>query len=185
MISSYEREVVCVMRKAVLGVFLIVLAAALPVRAGWEGIVLRDMDGNRVYVDSLLTEGPVVLDFWATWCRPCRAEMPKLQAVALELVDKKVHFAAISLDTRQNKARVDAYIEQNSVSLPVYRDPEGTLAKKFKVVAIPTTILLNQAGEIVYSTRGYRPGDEILLKKEIESLIDKRDKNAGEGSPPQ
>jgi cytochrome c biogenesis protein CcmG/thiol:disulfide interchange protein DsbE len=172
------------MRKAAFAAFLVILAAALPVRAGWEGIILRDMEGNRVYVDSLLAEGPLVLNFWATWCRPCRVEMPKLQTVALELADKAVNFAAVSLDTRRNKARVDAYVEQNSVSLPVYRDPEGTLAKKFKVVAIPTTIVLNQAGEIVYSTRGYRPGDEILLKKEIESLIDKRDKKAGEGSPP-
>jgi cytochrome c biogenesis protein CcmG/thiol:disulfide interchange protein DsbE len=172
------------MRKAALAACVLFVVAALPAAGEGERIILRDLDGNRVYVDSLLADGPVVLNFWATWCRPCRVEMPKLQAVGVELAGKNVHFAAVSLDARQNKGKVDAYIEQNAVSIPVYRDPEGTLAKRFKVVAIPTTFLLDQTGEIVYSTRGYRPGDEILLKKEIEALIAKRDKKAeGEASP--
>lgn len=162
------------MLTAVLGVVVLSTSAM----GGMDGLILRDMEGNRVYVDSLLADGPVVLNFWATWCRPCRVEMPRLQKVQKELEGRKVYFAAISLDTRRHKSKVEAYIEQNQVSLPVYRDPEGTLAKKFKVSAIPTTILLDQEAEIAYKTRGYRPGDEILLKKEIETLIGKRDQEA-------
>jgi thiol-disulfide isomerase/thioredoxin len=148
---------------------------ALPAAAGMENLVLRNMDGERVYVDSLLAEGPVVLNFWATWCRPCRVEMPQLQKLHKQLEGKQVHIAAISLDSRRHKSKIEAYIEENEVLLPVYRDPEGTLARKFKVVAIPTTILLDQEAEIAYKARGYRPGDEILLKKEIEALLGKRD----------
>ena len=166
------------MRKALWTAAIGVAVLSAPTLGGTEGLVLRDMDGNRVYVDSLLADGPVVLNFWATWCRPCRVEMPKLEKIQKELEGRKVHFAAISLDTRRHKSMVEAYIEQNQVSLPVYRDPEGSLAKKFKVLAIPTTILLNQDAEIAYKTRGYRPGDEILLKKEIETLIGKRDQEA-------
>lgn len=151
--------------------FLILLAPA-----GWamEGIILRDMDGRPVPVDSMLAEGPVVLNFWATWCRPCRVEMPKLQEIEKDLRGQGVHFAAISLDTRRQKSKVEAFIEGNDVTLPVYRDPEGSLARKFKVSAIPTTILLDRDAGIAFRTRGYRPGDEVLLKKEIEALLKER-----------
>jgi cytochrome c biogenesis protein CcmG/thiol:disulfide interchange protein DsbE len=171
------------MRKAVLAALLGFAVFAAPVLWGMEGIALRDMDGKPVSVDSLLAEGPVVLNFWATWCRPCRVEMPKLQEVHEDLVGRTVHFAAVSLDTRRHKSRVEEYIEKNEVTLPVYRDPEGNLAKKMNITAIPTTILLDQDGEVAFKTRGYRPGDEVLLKKEIQAIIDKRDgQNKQEGA---
>ncbi len=163
------------MRKVVLTALLGFAVLTAPVVWGMEGIVLRDMDGKPVAVDSLLAEGPVVLNFWATWCKPCRVEMPKLQEVHEDLMGWTVHFAAVSLDTRRNKNKVEKYIEKNEVTLPVYRDPEGSLAKKLKIMAIPTTILLDQDGGVAFRTRGYRPGDEILLKKEIQALIAKRD----------
>jgi thiol-disulfide isomerase/thioredoxin len=159
---------------------VLLLAMVLPAVCGVEGIVLQTMDGARVSVDSLMAEGPVVIDFWATWCRPCRVEMPRLQKIYEELADRKVHFAAVSLDTRQSKSRVEAYMEKNALSIPVYCDADGKLARMFKVMAIPTTILIDQNGDIAYQTRGYRPGDEILLKKQIETLIDRRD--LGDGS---
>jgi thiol-disulfide isomerase/thioredoxin len=160
--------------KRVVILFLILAFVAVGILAGEEhkGLILRDMDGNRTYVDSLLVTGPVILNFWATWCRPCRIEMPHLEKIAKELSTKDVHFAAISLDNRRNKSRVEQYIEKNKMALPVYRDPEGTLARRFKVMAIPTTILLDQSGEIHYSAKGYRPGDEVVLKKKIEALME-------------
>ena len=163
------------MRKAVLAALLGFAVFAAPVSWGMEGIVLRDMDGKPVSVDSLLAEGPVVLNFWATWCKPCRVEMPKLQEVHEDLVGQTVHFAAVSLDTRRHKSKVVEYIEKKEVTLPVYRDPEGSLAKKMKITAIPTTILLDQDGEVAFKTRGYRLGDEVLLRKEIQAIVDKRD----------
>jgi cytochrome c biogenesis protein CcmG/thiol:disulfide interchange protein DsbE len=173
------------MRKALPGVLLCLAVLAGPVVAGMPGIVLRDMDGKPVSVDSLLADGPVVLDFWATWCRPCRVEMPKLQEIQEALEGEHVHFAAVSLDTRQSKGRVEDYVSKNNVTLPVYRDPEGSLAKKFKITAIPTTILLDQDAEIAYSTRGYRPGDEVLLRKEIQALLAKRAKGEQEEEAPE
>jgi thiol-disulfide isomerase/thioredoxin len=168
------------MRPVVLAVVLVGLCGAGAVSGGMERIALTAIDGNEVYVDSLLVHGPVVLNFWATWCRPCRVEMPKLQRIEENLGSSGVHFAAISLDVARDENKVRAFIEQNEVSLAVYRDPEGVLAKKFGVVAIPTTILLDQAGEVAYRTRGYRPGDEILLRKEIKALIERSGKEPKE-----
>jgi thiol-disulfide isomerase/thioredoxin len=157
-------------------IILIVGTCALAQESDGQSIILRDLKGKQVYVDSLLATGPVVLNFWATWCRPCRLEMPHLQRIHKELESKQVHFAAISLDHKRSKSRVEQYIEKEGVTLPVYSDAEGILGKRFKVLAIPTTVVIDQDGDVHYRTRGYRPGDEVILKKKLEALIADREK---------
>lgn len=163
-------------------VFLLlgVFAGVMPALAGYENIVLRDLEGNEVKVDSLLAEGPVVLNFWATWCRPCRVEMPHIEKIAAELGPRKVHFAAISLDARNRKKQLEQFIDKNKIKLPVYTDSDGTVAKRFKVAAIPTTVVLDSEAEISFRTKGYRPGDEVLLKKKIEALLPAEEEEGAE-----
>jgi len=158
-------------RVVLLFLLLGVFAGVTPAFAGYENIVLTDLEGNEVKVDSLLAEGPVVLNFWATWCRPCRIEMPHIEKSAADLASRKVHFAAISLDARNRKTQIEQFIFKNEIKLPVYVDHTGTVAKRFKVAAIPTTLVLNSEAEIGFRTKGYRPGDEVLLKKKIEALL--------------
>jgi len=158
--------------------FLGVLVCAAPVFAGYDNIVLTDLDGNEVKVDSLLAEGPVVLNFWATWCRPCRMEMPHIEKIAADLGSRKVHFAAISIDARNRQTQLRQYIVKNEIKLPVFVDPEGIVARRFKVAAIPTTVVLDGEAEISLRTKGYRPGDEVLLKKKIEALLPEEEEAA-------
>ncbi|MFH1311691.1 MAG: TlpA disulfide reductase family protein [Candidatus Eisenbacteria bacterium] len=159
--------------------FLVTLAAdasaeapaEAPAETSNRGLVLRPLDGEPVYVDSLLLDGPVVLNFWATWCKPCRLEMPQIEKLYKELEPKGVHFAAISLDSRRSEKVLIQYLQKYKMSVPVYWDPDGKLGRPFKVGAIPTTVVLDKEGRIHHRTRGYRPGDEVLLKKKIEGLI--------------
>jgi thiol-disulfide isomerase/thioredoxin len=155
-------------------------AGMMPALAGYENIVLVDLEGNQVRVDSLLAEGPVVLNFWATWCRPCRVEMPHIEKIAADLASRKVHFVAVSLDARNRRTQLEKYIVKNKIKLPVYTDSKGTVAKRFKVAAIPTTVVLDTEAEISFRTKGYRPGDEVLLKKKIEALLPAEDEKAAE-----
>jgi thiol-disulfide isomerase/thioredoxin len=158
-------------RTAVIGFFCVLLLCGSAVSEPQKGLILTELAGEKVEVDSLLKTGPVVLNFWATWCKPCRLEMPHLQGIYEELKAENVHFAAISLDQPRQLAKVGEYVAKQEISLPIYHDTGYILAKRFKVMGIPTTILLDQQGEIVHRTRGYRPGDEVILKKKIESLI--------------
>jgi thiol-disulfide isomerase/thioredoxin len=160
-------------RIVVVGFFCVVLVTAAASADPMKGLVLTDLGAQKVYVDSLLATGPVVLNFWATWCRPCRIEMPHLQKIYTELEPEGVHFAVISLDQARHLSKVKDYISKNKISIPVYHDTDYALAKTFKVMGIPTTVLLDQNGEVHHRTRGYRPGDEVILKKKIESLIRK------------
>ena len=131
-------------RTAIVGLFCVVLLCAVAESGTYSGLVLTDLEGNQVRVDSLLATGPVVLNFWATWCKPCRLEMPHLQKVASQLTDNGVTFAAISIDAPSRMKDIKAYIKKHEVTLPVYHDTKWELAKLFKVLGIPTTVLLDR-----------------------------------------
>jgi thiol-disulfide isomerase/thioredoxin len=159
-------------RSVVLAMLLVLLPAlALGADASTKGLVLIDLGGKKVPLDTLLAKGPVVLNFWATWCGPCRLEMPQLQKIYQELAPKGVQFCAVSLDRGMSKTALEQFLQRGSVTIPVYRDETGTLAKAFKVTAIPATMVFAKGGSIYYQTKGFRPGDEVLLKKKIEGLL--------------
>jgi thiol-disulfide isomerase/thioredoxin len=167
-------------RSAMLVTLLVLLPAlALGADASTKGLVLVELGGKKVPLDTLLAKGPVVLNFWATWCGPCRVEMPHLQKIYQELAPKGVQFCAVSLDRGVTKTALEQFLQRGSLTLPVYRDEAGTLAKAFKVVAIPTTMVFSKGGGIYYQTKGFRPGDEVLLKKKIEGLLIAGDKPKG------
>ncbi|MFZ1947367.1 MAG: redoxin domain-containing protein [bacterium] len=136
-----------------------------------QGLVLTDLAGNQTALDSLLAKGPVVLNFWATWCGPCRTEMPYLSKVYNELGPKGVGFAAVSLDRGLSREVLEKFVKGRGFVLPLYRDDSGALARKFGVAAIPTTVLLKPSGEVAHLARGFRPGDEVLLRKKIEEVV--------------
>ena len=168
------------MNRVVVAALLVLWATAIFAGSvAGQSIALRDLAGNRVYLDSLLAKGPVVLNFWATWCKPCRIEIPHLERIYREFSPKGVQFGAVSIDTRRDKKRVEQFIEDAKLSLPVYRDTQAIVAKKFKVAAIPTTVILDRSGAVHYSARWYRRGDEIILRKQIEAVL--RSKGEGEG----
>ncbi len=168
---------------AIVAFFCVLLAACSLLGAPQRGLTMADPEGEVVEIDSLLATGPVVLNFWATWCRPCRREMPQIEKISEELKSRAVHFAAVSLDGMRNKRAVEAYIEKYEVGLPVYYDTDWKLTRRFKVMGIPTTILLDRRAEVQYATRGYRPGDEIVLKKKIEALLKQGEES--ETTPPE
>jgi thiol-disulfide isomerase/thioredoxin len=159
-------------QKAVIALLSAVAVLVLAVSCPARSLMLRDLEGKRVYVDSLLAKGPLVMNFWATWCRPCRTEMPHLEKIYKELGPEGAQFATISVDNRRSKKAVTSYLEKYEITIPAYRDPWATLARKFQVAAIPTTVVLDRDGEIYHLSKGYRPGDEIVLKKKIEALLE-------------
>ena len=155
---------------AVIAVQGIALAADSPSLAG-RGLALTGLDGKRVPLDTLLASGPVVINFWATWCGPCRVELPQLQKVYQEMEGKGVTFAAVSLDRGMKRDVLENFLKGRSIALPVYRDESGSLAKVFGVSAIPATFVLAADGKVAFQSRGYRPGDEVLLRKKIEEAL--------------
>jgi len=121
------------------------------------------LEGEHVKLGE--TGVPYVLNFWATWCPPCRAEFPEINAFANEH-GADVHFYAINIEEPIDTIRV--FLGKNEYSLPVLLDPIGRIAQIFRIRAVPTTIVVDSQGIIQYRKSGGATKDE--LEKVLNSL---------------
>lgn len=131
---------------------------------------LKDLTGNKVEFNQY--KGKVIfINLWATWCGPCKAEMPGIQKLYSKLENDSVAFVMLSLDKDQALSKVQAYVEKNEYTFPVFM-PSGFLADQLQVPSIPTTFVISKEGKIVMKevgTRNYDTKKMIdFLKKEVE-----------------
>ncbi len=106
---------------------------------------LKDLDGNLVRLSDL--RGNVVfINFWATWCPPCRAEMPEIEAVHQEYKDKGV--VVLGVDISEPESTVRQYIQQGGFSWAIVLDGTGEVARDYQIAAIPTSFFLDREGII-------------------------------------
>jgi peroxiredoxin len=109
----------------------------------------------------------VIVDFWATWCKPCIRAFPDLDALASEYKDRGLTVLAVSVDGPKSRARVAPFIRSKKYSFEVLYDTQGRVARKYNAVAIPRTVLIRPDGTIAHATVGYRPSNH----EEIEELL--------------
>ena len=114
----------------------------------------------------------VVLNLWATWCLPCREEMPSLERLQTAFKGKPVSVIALSVD-RAGKDRVTAFLDQIKVhDLAVYRDADGTATQTLKVPGLPATILVDREGREIGRVLGLTQWDSDAAKEAVQSLLD-------------
>ena len=124
----------------------------------------RDLSGKKVSIDKLLDEGPVALTFWATWCKPCRKELPELQVLAEAYAEHGFRVIAVSVDGPVDQAKVRPYARAQGFTFLVVPDPDGDLRRRFQVEVVPTTTLLGPERRVLHRQVGYRQGDEKRLE---------------------
>lgn len=165
------------MKKIFIILTFILLAAQKPI-SPWEidgltgkkapEFTLKDVNGRNVSIASL--RGQVVLiNFWATWCPPCRAEMPSMNRLYREYKGKGLEILAISTDNSASK--VKDYISKNSLAFQVLMDDNIKVARQYKVFSLPTTFLIDRNGIIVDRFLGEQDWISPELKKRIEELL--------------
>jgi thiol-disulfide isomerase/thioredoxin len=125
---------------------------------------LEDLNGNEVKLEDF--RGKIVfLNFWATWCPPCRAEMPSMEK--LYFVFKDRDFAMLAVDLRENGKKVKAFKDRFKLSFPILLDLDGTTGLTYGVLSIPTTYLVDQEGYLIGGALGARD----WARKEAFGLI--------------
>ncbi len=134
-------------------------------------LVFDLLDGKKVTLSELVKKGPVVLDFWATWCEPCKKEMVQLEKLSKKYREKGVTVLAVSQDSPKSLAKVKPYIRSKRFTYPIALDPNQQVGKKFNVQLVPTTFVINSRMEIIWTHQGYIPGDEKKLEKIILGLL--------------
>ena len=129
---------------------------------------IKDQAGNRI--DFNTYKGKVVfLNLWATWCAPCRSEMPAIQKLYDELEKDKVSFVMLSLDKDSYLEKVNSFVKKHSFSFPVFM-PSGYLSDQLQVPSIPTTFVIDREGKIVFKEIGMKNYHTLKFKKFLNEL---------------
>lgn len=148
--------------------------------------VAKDLSGTRVELKEVLKNGPVLMSFWATWCKPCIKELGELQKVYKKYHGKGFEILAVDVDGPRSASKVRSVVKGLGWDFPVLWDESKDIYRSYQVLGIPHTVLINTAGEIVYTHTTYRPGDEEIIKKKIEELLNQpahpAEENQGEKS---
>jgi len=134
---------------------------------------LVNLDGKYVELNSITGNGPMLLSFWATWCKPCLEEMAEYHKIYDQYKDKGFTLLAISTDTEKSIAKVKPYIKSKGYNFMVLLDSNNEVARKYYAQQMPYTVLIDKNGNIVYSHLGYMKGDEQKVEKLISELLEK------------
>ncbi len=132
---------------------------------------LKTPEGKRLHLQAMLEEGPVLLDFWATWCKPCLKGMPKIQSIYETYRERGLAVVGVNEDGPRGQAKVKPFVRARKITFPIALDSDGRLMKRIRAVTLPTTILIDRDGEIVLRQSGYSPEGEQALIDAIESLL--------------
>lgn len=132
---------------------------------------IRMLDGSSTTIHELVEDGPLMIDFWATWCVPCKKVMKFLDQYHQEFEDEGFKVLMINTDTPRSIGKVKSYVRSQDYKFIVGMDPNKMISKKLNGMVMPTLILVDKGGEIKWRHQGYIPGEEVEIKNQIEMLI--------------
>jgi thiol-disulfide isomerase/thioredoxin len=133
---------------------------------------LPDLEG-RIHQLSDYQGQVVLVNFWATWCPPCRKEMPSLMRLDREL--KEQGFTILAIDVGEERETIQSFLKQYSLNFPILMDPTTQWAKKWSVRGLPTTFLLDNNANILYQAQGGLEWDSPSIVKVIKTLLDTKE----------
>jgi thiol-disulfide isomerase/thioredoxin len=128
--------------------------------------------GGKAVTLSKLRGQVVMVNFWATWCAPCRQEFPLLDQMYKKY--QPMGFQLLAVNVEDDKADPDTFLKQVPVSFPVLRDLKNEVSRRYNVQAMPTTVLVDRKGQLRWLHRGYKPGDENGYLDQMRALLRER-----------
>ncbi len=132
---------------------------------------LPGTSGKTVTLGDLKGDKLTVIDFWATWCKPCLISIPELVKLSEEFDDKGVRFVGVSEDGPRNIAKVRPFTTSMGIPYPVLLDPDEQLMADMLINALPTLVILDSEGRVLYTHEGFSHGDETVIKDKLSSLL--------------
>ena len=148
------------MKKTLL--FAVMLISTLLMHAQLPNVTLQDMEGTTVQTGSIENDGnPVIISFWATWCKPCLRELKAIHEVYPDWQDETgVKMIIVSIDQAQDANRVKPMVDGFGWEYEVLLDPNGDFKRAMNVQNVPHVFVLDGDGKIVYTHAGYVDGGE-------------------------
>jgi cytochrome c biogenesis protein CcmG/thiol:disulfide interchange protein DsbE len=136
-------------------------------------IEVKTLEGSSFNIQEIENKGkPMVISFWATWCKPCKKELNAIAEVYEDWQEETgVKLIAISIDDTRSMSRVAPYVNSSEWEYEVYLDSNSDLKRALGVSTVPHTFLINGEGKIIWQHKGYIDGDEDELYEQIELLV--------------
>jgi len=132
---------------------------------------LENIEGDIVELNEELGEGPVLLSFWATWCKPCIEELSEYKEIYKDFKEQGFKMFAISTDDVRTVAKVKPYVKSKNYEFPILLDTNSDVARLYYAQAVPFSVILDKNGLIVYSHLGYMRGDEVQVRNTVSNLV--------------
>ncbi len=132
---------------------------------------LNNLENQSVTYAELKGKKVTVIDFWATWCKPCVRSIPQLVKLHEKYQTQGVQVIGVNVDGTRNLPKVKPMAHSLGIKYPVLLDVNSQVMTELKVVQLPTILLVNERDEIVALHQGYRPGEEETIEKEIKKLL--------------
>jgi peroxiredoxin len=111
----------------------------------------------------------VMINFWATWCGPCRQEMPLLESIYKKY--NKMGFTLLGVNVEPDSKAAEGWLKATPVSFPILFDTKSEVSKMYEVAGMPSTVIVDRKGNVRVIHRGYKPGDENAYQDNIRKLV--------------
>jgi thiol-disulfide isomerase/thioredoxin len=144
------------------------LAGAAAVKGPAPNFTLKSMSGKNLKL-SEMTGNVVLINFWASWCGPCREEMPLLNALHKKYAPLGFTVLGVNVEEQLDGAR--DFLSNVPVDFPILLDNTNKVSRQYKVVAMPTTVVVDRDGNMRYLHEGYKPGDEKKYRQMVKKLV--------------
>lgn len=160
--------------KKIIFIILTLVPMLVIAQSGFKvpSVSIKDVNGNTVSSDVFQNDGkPMIINFWATWCKPCILELSTIADEYEEWVEETgVKLIAISIDDSRNTAKVAPMVKSRGWLYEIYLDPNEDFKRAMNVNNPPHTFVVNGKGEVVWQHIAYQPGDEKQLYDVVKKV---------------
>jgi peroxiredoxin len=144
------------------------LVLAAEVGKSAPDFTLKSLDGKNLKL-SEMAGNVVLINFWASWCGPCREEMPLLNALHNKY--EPLGFTVLGVNVEEDVKAAKGFLKNFPVDFPVLLDNTNKVSKQYKVIAMPTTVVVDRDGNMRYLHQGYKSGDEAKYRQMVKKLV--------------
>ncbi|MBN1295341.1 TlpA family protein disulfide reductase [bacterium] len=155
---------------------LVVVLISADVDAGKKPVLfeLKMVEGETYKLADDLGKHVIILDFWATWCKPCLRELPHVNTIYEKYKEQGLRAYAISVDDPASTSKVKPTIKRYKFTLPVLLDPDNEVIRNYSPSRnVPYLVVIGADGEIIREFSGYKPGDETLVEEIVVEELKK------------